>query len=210
LKHDYVRTFTRDFDKLEVDEVNEALATMEEAARDTLRQEGVAEERIRIEFSIDLRYIGQHNEVEVPVAADRLTAEGLEAQANRFHARHDALYGYAMPGAPVELINLRVKAIGLTDKPRFESTPAQGEDPAAALKGYRDAFFDGSMRNTPVYDGMKMGNGNRLNGPAIIEQPNTTILVAPGYSMVCDSYSNYLMFPQGRDVAELVAALRNK
>src|SRR5262249_42713097 len=139
LKHDYVRTFTRDMDKLDVDEVNETLAVMEEAARATLGQEGVHDERIQIEDSIDLRYIGQHKEGEVPVVSRRLTPDGLEEQASRFHARHDALYGYSMAGAPVELINLRVKAIGVTDKPRFEASPPQGKDPSPALKGHRKA-----------------------------------------------------------------------
>ncbi|HTW31254.1 MAG TPA: hydantoinase/oxoprolinase family protein, partial [Candidatus Sulfotelmatobacter sp.] len=196
LKHDYVRTFTCDFMKLKLAEISRAFEEIEKTARATLAGEGISDEKIRIQCSIDIRYIGQHNEVEVALPEVHFTTESLSALETSFHARHDALYGYSMPGAPLELINLRVRALGLTDKPRFETSPATGRDASDALKGYRDAYFDGGFVKTPVYEGLRLENGNELVGPVIIEQPNTTLVVPNGYRMICDPYSNYILSPQ--------------
>jgi N-methylhydantoinase A len=180
LKHDYVRTYAREPDEAEMDGI---YSEMEAEARTTLESEGVT--RVQLERSADLRYVGQFNEVEVPRMED-------------FHARHDALYGYSMPGAPVELINLRLSARGETDKPRFEGSPPGGEDASAALKGHRDAYFDGGFRSVPVYDGLQLVNGNAVAGPAIVEQPTTTIVLPPDFSLRCDAYDNYLVEPKER------------
>lgn len=196
LKHDYVRTFTCDFMKLKPADINRAFEEIEKTACATLAQEGISDEKIRVQCSIDIRYIGQHNEVEVALPELHFTAESLGAIETNFQARHDALYGYSMPGAPLELINLRVRALGLTDKPRFESSPATGRHTSHALKGYREAYFDGGFARTPVYEGLKLENGNELIGPAIIEQPNTTLVVPNGYMMACDPYSNYILSTQ--------------
>ena len=118
LKHDYVRTYARAPDEAEMEAI---YAELESEALATLASEGVPRERVELIRSVDLRYAGQFNEVEVPRPED-------------FHARHEALYGYSMPGAPTELINLRLSARGITDKPALQGSEPGGEDPSAALK----------------------------------------------------------------------------
>lgn len=193
LKHDYVRTFTCDVTKVRPAEINVMFEEIEKAARATLECEGMADGRIIIQRSVDLRYIGQHNEVEVSLPEPHITAVSLGALAASFHARHDLLYGYSMTRAALELMNLRVRAVGLTDKPHFESLQATGHDMRNALKGYREAYFDNELLKTPVYDGLKLENGDKLVGPAIVEQPNTTLVLPTGYRLVCDAYSNYIL-----------------
>jgi N-methylhydantoinase A len=177
---------------------------MAEDARATLREEGVPDDRIAIAYAVDLRYIGQFNEVEVPARnGDEGTAEALDEMVAAFHARHDTLYGYSMRGAPVELINLRVSARGVTDKPQFSTVEAGGEDPGAAKRGERRAYFEGEFVDVPVYDALRLANGNVVSGPAIVDQPTTTIVVPPGFDLVCDHYNNFLMHPRGASVDEL-------
>ena len=94
-------------------------------------------------------------------------------------------------GAPTELINLRLSARGITDKPALKGSEPGGEDPSAALKSHRDAYFDGDFQSVPVYDGLKLVNGNVVPGPAIIEQPTTTIVLPPGFTARCDEHDNY-------------------
>jgi N-methylhydantoinase A len=198
LKHDYVRTYARDLDAVDEAEVDRLYADMAATAVETLAGEGVARDRVELAHSADLRYIGQFNEVEVPREGDTVAA---------FHGRHDALYGYSMPGAPVELINLRVSARGTTDKPRFEGSGYAGEDASAALKDRRRAYFDGEYAEVAVYDGLRLRHGNVVNGPAIVEQPTTTIVLPEDFDLRCDEFDNYLIHPKGEQIEELRARL---
>ncbi len=206
LQHDYVQTFTREWDALVLDEINRTLREIEEHARATLASEGIPADKIQIRAAFDVRYIGQFHEVEVPVRSS-LSESDLDATAVRFHNLHETLYGYAMPGAPLEMINLRVKALGLTDKPRLTPRPFVGKDPALAFKGKRRAYFSGTPHKVSVYNGDKFDCGMALTGPALIEQSNTTVLVPPGYRLVCDAYRNYVMYLAERQLDELLAEL---
>lgn len=209
LKHDYVRTYARELEQVDVGEVAALYEEMTADARRTLAEEGVPEGAQAIGYSADLRYVGQFNEVEVPLPGGGPPARGdLERVAAAFHERHDALYGYSMPGAPTELINLRVTARGHTDKPRSERVPLGSADAQAARIGTRAAWFGGAWIEVPVYGGLLLTHGNRVPGPAIVVQPTTTIVVPPDFDLVCDEFNNYLMFAKGRDPAALVRALR--
>ena len=206
LQHDYVQTFTRDWEAIVPDKINDTLREIEEQARATLASEGIPAEKVRMRATFDVRYVGQFHEVEVPVQSP-LVASELEAIATRFHHLHETLYGYAMPEAPLEMINLRVKALGLTEKPRLTPSPLVGTDPASALKGKRQAYFSGTPYQVAVYAGEQFDCGMALDGPALIEQANTTVLVPPGYHLVCDAYRNYVMHPAERPLAEILAQL---
>ena len=205
IKHDYVRTITRALDAAAVDDANALLAEMAEDARATLRAEGVADADIAVAASADLHYVGQFHEVEVDAAGEQLEAAALEAA---FHQRHRELYGHAVPGAPLELINVRIRSVGRTSKPTFQSHPDAGPDASAARKGERIAVFDGESRETPVYDGLALRHGNRLAGPALVEQPTTTIVVPPGYELECDEYDNYVLHAAEVSLGDALGRLR--
>lgn len=209
LKHDYVRTYAREFPQVDITEVNSLYAEMAGAARSTLKTERVAAGRITITYSADIRYVGQFNEVEVTApASGKLTAASLKKMAEDLHARHDSLYGYSMRDAPLELINLRVTARGHTEKPRQEKFRRRGSKSDHARIEKRRASFDGRFREVQVYDGLKLDAGNRVAGPAIVVQPTTTIVVPPDFDLVCDEFRNYLMFRKGANVDRLVKELR--
>ena len=207
LQHDYVRTLTREWQQISLAEINRIFAELEHEGQANLTQEGIAADHVRIEASFDMRYVGQFHEVEVPAPA-RLTGDDLHAVEQLFHSTHDGLYGYALPGAPLEVINLRLRAIGGTEKPHFETVPFVGNDPRPALKGGRSAFFAGVWHEIPVYDGLKCEHGFTIAGPALVEQPNTTILVPPAYTLVCDAYRNYVMHAAERRLDDLLKELR--
>jgi len=208
LKHDYVRTYGKEIEAVDPGEVDALYRDMTATAEATIRSEGVREDRVRLEYGADLRYVGQFNEVEVPlVYGQGLDAGALEAMTTAFHACHETLYGYAMTGAPVELINLRVTVRGLTDKPAVEAQPHAGSDAGAARTGSREAWFDGGFQEAPLYDGLALAHGHLVPGPAIVVQPTTTICVPPDFELACDAYNNYLMYPKGRDREALIAAL---
>ena len=211
LKHDYVRTYATDIDRVDTGQVTALFAEMTETARQTLRSEAVPDERVEVKYSADLRYIGQFNEVEVPLPeGGELTDRSVTDLCAAFHLKHDSLYGYSMPDAGVELINLRITARGKTEKPVQEKHGKSGARPDHALLGSRNAWFDDEFVDTPVYDGLKLVNGNRISGPAVVVQPTTTIIVPPDFALLCDEYNNYLMYPVTRNVTELVDNLSDR
>jgi N-methylhydantoinase A len=163
---------------------------------------------VRIHYAVDLRYVGQFNEVEVPLEfRGRVTRKALEQTVRHFQEQHDALYGYSMIGAPVELINLRVTARGLTPKPKFARSPRARGAAARARLGTRSAWFDGKWVRTPVYDGLQLQNGHEIKGPAIVQQPTTTIIVPTDFDLKVDDFNNYLMYRKGEKLAALVKRL---
>lgn len=205
LKHDYVRTYARDREQVDSDEVNNLFNEMTEEGLSILKTENVEPERVRILYAADLRYVGQFNEVEVPLpdSGGSFDEEKLDTLVNDFHQRHDALYGYAMQGSEVELINLRVTASGLTEKPGQEKQSLGAADSSHALLGEREVCFDGSFEKVPVFDGLKLEPGNTVVGPAIVVQPTTTIVVPGDYDFMCDEFLNYLLYAKGEDLQEL-------
>jgi N-methylhydantoinase A len=208
LQHDYVRTYARDLDKVDTAEMTALFGEMTAAARRTLAQEGVESRRVRIHYAVDLRYVGQFNEVEVPLEfRGRLSRKALEQTVQRFQEQHDSLYGYSMIGAPVELINLRVTARGLTPKPKFARSPRARGAAARARLGARPAWFDGKWVRTTIYDGLQLQNGHEIKGPAIVQQPTTTIIVPTDFDLKVDDFNNYLMYRKGEKLAALVKRL---
>jgi len=199
LKHDFVRSYHTGFSG-EVLDRNHFQALVEELDREgasVLTSEGIPPERRVFRFSLDLRYAGQYHEVNVEVGGEEIRSLNDVRIRERFHREHNRLYGYDLgrEGTGVELVNLRMSAAGLTEKPRFREEPFQGEDPSSCLKGERPAYIPGESgyADVPVYDGNRMGHGHRLAGPAIIEQVNTTISVPPGWGISCDPFGSYLL-----------------
>lgn len=207
LRHDYVRTCTTDAKNADVNKLNQLLEQMEQDARATLFDEGIITEQIVINYSADLRYEGQFNEVEVGFEGI-LTPEDIIALLAAFDQKHNAFYGYALPGVPVEIINLRVSARGITEKPESPEVVWHGESPSTAFKKERKAYFNGKFVDAPVYNGLLMGYGNKVHGPAIVEEPTTTIIITPEYDLMCDSFNNYILFPKGSNLNNLIERLR--
>ncbi len=139
----------------------------------------------------------------------REVISGRDADAIKaaFHAEHNRLYGYSLEeqGTPVEIINLRLQAVGVTDKPAYAEDDYSGADPAVALKGERAIYIpeSGARETVPVYDGHKTRFGHRISGPAMIEQENTAILVSAAYDCVSDRYGSFALYLKGRE--DLVA-----
>jgi N-methylhydantoinase A len=166
-------------------------------ARRTLAAEGIPAARQRMRFALDLRYLGQYHEVTVEVPEKALAKADWTEVRERFHAQHDRLYGYALraEGTPVELLNVRLAASGITEKPALRREPGRSPDPASARKGRRQVWHAerARFRPVPVYDGDRLGHGNRLAGPAIVETANTSIVIPPRWRAEYDALGNCIL-----------------
>ena len=194
LVHDHVRSYACVLAPGSIDHARlvSILDDMEAEGNATLETEGVPAADRRFCHALDLRYMGQYHEVRIDdIPLHEIEALDLEAIKNRFHRMHDRLYGYdlAHEGTAVELVNVRVTAIGITEKPEPPSFPDLGDDPAPARKGSRPVYLPDrrDFADVEVYDGDALGSGNRLAGPAIIETETTTIFVPTGFDLAVDS-----------------------
>ena len=159
-------------------------APIEKQAATAMRQEGFGSGQMKTERILDMRYIGQAYELSVPATADFVRS---------FHRAHEKRYGYADTKRPVEIVNVRARAIGLTPKPGLPKLPPGGADASAAVMQQRDVFFSGRATRTKVYDRAKLRAGNRFRGPAIVAEYSATTVVLPGWSVRVDAYGNLRM-----------------
>ncbi len=159
-----------------------------------LAGDGFAEDKITISRSLDMRYVGQVHECTVEIEPFEVTEGRLDDLLNAFHKRHKELYTYDEPQSPVEIVNVESTIAGHVDKPD-RMTIGAGNGAKSALKGTRPMVFskEGIAQDTPVYDGSAMGAGDTLQGPAVIEEVTTTIVVEPGWNVSLHESGVYVL-----------------
>jgi len=198
LKHNFVRTYPVLLKDADPQVFGRLLDEMKKEGKQLLVSEGINESDIEYRYSLDLRYVKQYHEVEVEVTAQEVDRFDIDAMAKRFHPAHNALYGYSLEdqGTPVELINMRLVCVGRTQKPEFQQQAFAGEDPLPAHKRDRKVYMplQQEFREIGVFDGLALQFGNRIEGPAIIEQVNTTTFVTPEFNVLTDRFGSFTMY----------------
>jgi N-methylhydantoinase A len=187
---DEMRSYVTPVGATDLTRANTLFTEMEAAARAALT--GGKRRRLRCERLLALCYPGQTFDMPVPVAGGgSFTAAALAKTVERFHQMHEELHTYASRDQEPILRGLRVKAVAVEDKP---SLPKRRRTAARAKRvGTRRAFFDGAFVATPLYAGPALLPGQRLRGPAIVEEPFTTIVVYPGQRATVDPHGNYVI-----------------
>ena len=198
-QHDFVRSCIGPLTALEPGRIKALVDEMAETGETQLRCADVAPERIEHRVALDLRYVKQYHEVTVLVSRDAIDRGDYASVAAAFHAEHDRLYGYELSreGTDLELINVRVRSIGGVDKPNLPKAQPGGPDAAGARKGSRRAFVPerDAFETVPVYDGHALRAGNEIDGPALIERTDTTIVVTAAYRVRVDEYGTCVIRP---------------
>ena len=185
LKYEAQRTVMLQADAADPDELESAFAALEAEGRRRLDADGVPPDRCVMQRWADCRYLGQAYELLVPAASGPFDAAAVARLAEDFEATHEREYFYRFPDTPVQIVHLRSYAIGLMPKVPAASTEAGGsEPPGDALVDRRPVVFaaDGgaSELDTPFYDRERLRAGNVVDGPAIVEQLDSTTVVPPG------------------------------
>jgi N-methylhydantoinase A len=191
LTADFVRTALVLLDGGTVTEINAVREHLIQEARDWFGGEEVAAADRRLAWTVDLRYRGQNFELAIPIADRPLTGADIERLNQAFHDAHEQTYGFASPDEPVEFVNMKVKAIGILRKP--EPLKLDRTEPGRHI-GTRSALFAiGSWSETPIYRRDALAAGQRLQGPAIIEQLDATVLIYPDDSAMVDAWGNLII-----------------
>jgi N-methylhydantoinase A len=190
-----VKSFITRANTISLEELNAVFDELERPAQELLASTASVAET-QTQRAIDMRYVGQTHEVTVPIRSRtrRVTDLNLKKTFQDFHELHQQLYSFKRPDQPVEVMSVRADIVGVRDTMKYRSLPYESEDPAAALKDTRPVGFDGNaFIETNVYDGTKVMPGNLIPGPAIIEEPETTIVVYPGQEAMLDHYQTYVI-----------------
>jgi N-methylhydantoinase A len=185
---DEMRSYVTPVGGVDLARMNALFADMERAARAALRDR----RRLRLERRAALCYPGQTFDMPVPIAGSGpVNAKTLAQTVERFHRMHEELHTYASRDQEPILRGVSVKAVSVEDKPALPA-PRRSRKPPVRL-GKRPAFFGGRYVATTVFDGTAMAPGQAVAGPAIIEEPFTTIVVYPGQRATVDRFGNYLV-----------------
>jgi N-methylhydantoinase A len=167
---------------------------LEAQAAAWLDAEQVPSERQRFERAADLRYEHQSFELTCLAGEGAVTAERLDALVATFHAEHRRLYTYDLPGAPIELVNLRVTAVGSLPRRAAPPPTGSGSDHRKAVTGERQVYFRGTgFVATPIYARAMLGPDMAFDGPAVIDQDDATPLIAPGFRARVDRAHNIIL-----------------
>lgn len=195
LKHDFSRTVLQNVERLDLTIIEGLFQELEEEGRDLLGREGVKEEDVQVRRYAEMRYVGQSYELSLDLPDGVLTHSDLGQILDQFAKEHDRVYGFSVPGEPVEIVNIRLSALGDIRKPRLREIGNSGTGSESAHKGARSVYFDesGGYIECPIFDRYKLAQGISLIGPAIIEEPDSTTVVHPGYSVNIDQYGNLLL-----------------
>jgi N-methylhydantoinase A len=178
--------------------VTQHFQALEDQGLAQLRADGIDPAQARLGRSADIRYKGQINEVEVPVSRGPLDAAALDQLVTDFHRRYETVYGRGagFQEARVEIVTYRVRASAISAKPRIVAAPEDDRPTAReAHAGTRPVYWSelGDFEATPVFWGERLKPGNVVPGPAIIQVPDTTIVVHPFESARVDAYGNVLI-----------------
>ena len=185
LFHDYSKAMVRRVSEVEASEVESLFEAMEATGRKTLLEEGVDPGAMSFRRQLDLRYLGQSYELSVDIPNGTQT-DVLQKGIDAFHKRHREIYGYGAEEEPVELVNVRVRAIGEIQKPRLREWAPTGDTPPSERCVYFEA--PDSWLDTPIYSRGSLAQGTIIDGPAIIEQYDSTTVVYPGWRGDVDRY----------------------
>ncbi|MBI2360910.1 MAG: hydantoinase/oxoprolinase family protein [Deltaproteobacteria bacterium] len=181
---------------LDLERVNQLFLDMEAEGRQILTEIGIAPQDAVLKRSMDMRYVGQFHEVEVTgVPLGAISPAELEKITQAFHVRHKDLYTFNMREREVEFLNLRLEATARHETLKLAEIPKASQEASSALKRRRRVLWslDRGYEETPVYDGTRLVAGHKISGPAIIEEPATTVVIPESYACTVDGVKNYIL-----------------
>lgn len=192
IRHDSSRMHLGKFQHVDPAQLEQHFVALEEEAREHLREEGVPEEQMRFTRSLDMRYVGQWRTLTVSLDGTDMR-QALDAALEQFHQEHQRAYSYSDQQREVELFSLKLVTQGLIPKPEMPRMEATGSA-ERALSGQRQVYFEeaGGFVETAVYDREKLLPAAQIEGPAIVEQLDSTLVLPPGTRSEVDPYLNII------------------
>jgi N-methylhydantoinase A len=195
LRTDFAQTRLMVVDESSAPAMSVVFEELAESAGSWFDTGDVSPDRRELVRSIDMRYVGQNYEIAVPVPAGAMDAESVQAILRSFAREHERLYGYSFPTEPVQAVTFRLQAIG---RVRKAERAAQGPRPSGSAdprKGTRQVYLPeaGGFTACPIFDRFSLSPEARIQGPAVIEQMDSTTLLLPGDVACVDQVGNLVI-----------------
>lgn len=193
LRYDFVRTWFVDLRSASFDTLDEIFIELEQQGRAAIANAAIAPKQVESRRSMDMRYVGQEHVVTVDIELDHFASRDRAAIKRAFDEEHERRYAVSAPDEPVEIASLRATVIGLTDKPPLEHLVAGVTmPPDRAYTGDREVYFTGNeqFRLVPTFGRPHLLAGNRIEGPAIVEEHASTTVLMPGDILHVDAFGN--------------------
>jgi N-methylhydantoinase A len=194
LRYDYVRTWFTGLEDAPFDQIECVYRDLEQQGRAAIAGSSVTPRKIVLRRAADMRYVGQEHAVTVDLPLNVFAKQDRAAIKRHFDAMHEQRYGTSAPEEQAEIVSLRSTVTGIMRKPPQEKIRRGRRTPeSAAATGRRPVYFDGAFRSTPTYARAALAAGNRVGGPALIEEHASTTVLLPGDTLEVDSYGNLLI-----------------
>jgi N-methylhydantoinase A len=189
---DMVRAYVTPLSQLDLGRVHGLMQELLDEVTKELQPTGLRDDDVERVLSAQMCYPGQNFDMSVPVPeGTALDEPGLLDLAERFHDQHESERGFCFRNQQPVVRGIRVIARGKTPKPDHLAEAGTVIDLDAARKGYRAAYFGDGFVDTPVYDGIALAPGVDIDGPALIEEPFTVVVVPPGARCTLDQLGNF-------------------
>jgi len=200
LRYDYVRTWFTPMDQLDFARFEDTYRELEDEGRRAISRSSVTPRSVTVQRACDMRYVGQEHTVTVDVPREYFAHQDRASIKALFDAVHAQRYGTSAPAEPAEIASLRTTVTGVVEKPNLEAI-ARGSEmpPDQAHTGIRKAYFSdaGGFVDTPTLAREHLLAGNRVQGPALIEEHASTTVVLPNDSVEVDSVGNLVISASG-------------
>ena len=197
MRHDFVQTVNGVLGVLDLKKLEQVMLSLARKGLDLLKNAGVSFKSTKVLFAMDMCYQGQTHtlDVSIPVNFNEYSiAINVKMILDAFEESYRTIYGQPLEGIPVRILNLRTSVLGL--RPKFDLTllaPADGVTLEDMRTDTRQVWFDGAWLETAIYDRLPLSIGVTVPGPAILEQPDSTIFIEPGLRGKVDCFGNLLI-----------------
>ena len=193
VRRDFVRTHVREASDALAAEADRAWVELEKQGADELQSEGVNAAQIEMRRGADFRYVGEGYEVTVSVPDGTAPEDSLSAAERAFHQEHNRVYGFSYEGTQkVELVNLRVQAVGRLRRPALHNTSVSGVNASAETR--RATYWRGlGWLDSAIYDRASLAAGAEISGPCVVEEYGSTTVVPSGWVAKTDSADNLIL-----------------
>jgi N-methylhydantoinase A len=186
-RHRTVQQISKYFDPVRA---TAAMTELADNAVNELTQYGYTQ-GIEVYRSIEARYLGQNHELELTFPGNEFNEKTVADLWDRFHQEHEARFGFSIPGETIETVNLKVVAISVSEKPSMK-TLAKGTGKAEA-RGKRRVRYEEGWRDVPVFNREDLKDGDKIAGPAVIEENASVTILRPEQNLVVDRFGNLLI-----------------
>ena len=192
---DYSRSILKTTDKLSEAKLKKHFKELEKNAHSAMKEDGFSEREIQIFPFLDLRYLGQSYEITIPF---RPRNSPQSSFVSDFHKAHQKIYSYHHTERPVEVVNIRLKAVGVSKKINLKKMTVTGPKPEDAFIKTQTIHYKGKSYATDVFNRTFLSAGNTLEGPALIADAESTTFLPPSYSLKVDEFLNLIIQKKGK------------